>query len=141
MDQSMLHVASAMNSFGTCGFWDFFFVNAIFAADSIYRQFESQVQPNRNQNRLGVAIVAWTIPILKRGDLDMLCQVLGLLAIGIFLFVRYPIGGWSHAAFHVVLTPLMPLLMEIGTSIPASQEHMKAAAQCFALAEHRGTWS
>ena len=141
MDQAMLHVSSAMNAFGTCGFWDYFFVNALFAADSFYRQFEAKVIPKRNQSRLGVALVAWTLPVLKRGDYEMFCQLLGVLAVGIFFFVKYPIGGWSHSAFHVITTALVPLLMQVSSTLPASQEHLKAAAQCFALAEHQSTFS
>jgi hypothetical protein len=141
MDQAVLHISSAMTAFGTSGDWVYFLITGLFAADSFYRQLQPKVQPKRNQTRLGLAILAWTLPVLKRGDLDMFLQIWGLLGTGLFLFVKYPIGGWSHAAFHVVLTPVMPLVMVVGTSLPASQEYLKAAAHCYALAEHRASSS
>lgn len=137
MDQSMLHVQSCLSTYATSGALDFFLVNALFNADSIYRQFEKVVRPRRNQGRLGVAIVAWTIPILKRGDFEMFTQVFSLLAFGIFLFIRYPIGGWSHAAFHLVLVPLMPMLMQIALELDSAQDELAGAARCYALAELR----
>ena len=136
MDQSMLHVQSCLSAYATSGHVDFFLVNAIFNIDCIYRQFEPLVRPRRNQGRLGVAIVAWTIPILRRGDFEMFAQVIFLLATGIYLFIRYPIGGWSHAAFHLVLLPLMPLLMQIAVGLDSSQDELYGAARCYALAEH-----
>ena len=138
MDQAVLHVSSAMTSYGNCGYFgNYMALTVLFAADSFYRQFEPKVQPKRNQNRLGAAILAWTLPVLRRGDLDMFFQLLLCLSIGIFLFVRYPIGGWSHAAFHLMLIPLTHLLLGIGSTLPASQDHMKVAAQCYAMAELR----
>ena len=141
MDQSMLHVQSCLSTYATSGTMDFFLVNVIFNIDCIYRQFERVVRPRRNQGRLGVAIVAWTIPILKRGDLEMFSQVIFLLAIGIYLFIRYPIGGWSHAAFHLVLLPLMPALMQIALELDSSQYEIQLAARCYALAGHHANYS
>ena len=141
MDQSMIHVSSALTSFGTSGSWDFFLVNVLFNPDSIIRQFQPTVIPRRNQGRLGVAIIAWALPILKRGDWDMFFAVLLTLAIGFFLFIKYPIGGWSHAAFHLTLLPLMPLVLTVAMELPAAQGPLRDAAHCFALAELRNTYS
>ncbi|CAB9503060.1 expressed unknown protein [Seminavis robusta] len=141
MDQSMIHVSSALSCYGTSGYWDYFLVNCIYNADSIYRQFQPKVIPRRNQGRLGVAIAAWAIPVLRRGEWDMFMQLVVTLGIGFFLFLRYPIGGWSHAAFHLTLIPLMALLMKIGTDLPASQGTIQGAAQCFAMADLRHAYS
>jgi hypothetical protein len=141
MDQSMIHVSSALTSFGTSGYWDYFLVNVLFNADSIYRQFKAQVKPRRNQGRLGVSIIAWAVPILRRGDWDMFFAVSLTLAIGFFLFIKYPIGGWSHAAFHLTLLPLMPLILTVATNLPSSKAPLHEAARCFALAELRNTFS
>ena len=141
MDQTMIHVQSCLSAYTTSGHMDFFFVNVLFNIDCVYRQFEPLVRPRRNQGRLGAAIVAWTIPILRRGDFEVFAQVIFLLAAGIYLFLWYPIGGWSHAAFHLVLLPLMPLLMQIAVGLDSSQDELHAAARCFALADHHAFYS
>jgi len=44
MDQSFIHVCSALMAFGTTGSWDYFFVNVLFNCDCIYRQFKKKVR-------------------------------------------------------------------------------------------------
>ena len=134
-DQSMLHFCSALTSYATSGSWTFFLVNTLFNADSIYRQFQQEVKPSRNQRRLGVAIVAWTLPILIGGDVELFLKVFSILAFGIFLFVKYPVGGWSHSAFHLVMFPVIPIILQVAVHLPSSQQHLREAAQCYVLSD------
>jgi hypothetical protein len=133
-DQAMIHFCSAVMSYATSGQLDFFLANLLFNADCFYRQFQPEVRPRRNQVRIAISCVAYTIPILRRGDFELFGQLWGILSLGFFLFGAYPIGGWSHAAFHLVLFFLPPLLISAALELPASQGQLKIAAQCAALA-------
>jgi hypothetical protein len=134
-DQAIIHFCSASMSYATSGQLDFFLANLMFNADCIYRQFQPKVRPTRNQIRIAISCVAYTIPILRRGDWELFGQLWGILSLGFFLFGFYPIGGWSHAAFHLVLFFLPPLLIDAALDLPASQGQLRIAAQCAALAK------
>jgi len=132
--QSMIHASSALTSYATSGRWDYFAVCLLFNLDCIYRQlFQDKVTPASNQKRLAAAIFAWALPVWYRGgdDMELFYQIAFVMGLGGFLFVRYPIGGWSHAVFHLALVALMPLLMEVAVRVPASQEPLQEAAHCF----------
>jgi hypothetical protein len=136
MDQAMIHFCSASMAYATSGRVDFFFANLLFNADCMYRQFEKQVHPRRNQMRIAVSVVAYTVPILRRGDWELFGTLWAILGVTGFFFLLYPIGGWSHCAFHLGLALLPPLLMNAAIDLPASQEQLTVAAQCAALARH-----
>ena len=130
----MIHASSALTSYATSGRWDYFAVCLLFNLDCIYRQlFQDKVTPASNQKRLAAAIFAWALPVWYRGgdDMELFYQIAFVMGLGGFLFVRYPIGGWSHAVFHLALVALMPLLMEVAVRVPASQEPLQEAAHCF----------
>jgi hypothetical protein len=135
MDQVMIHFCSASMAYATSGRFDFFLANALFNADCIYRQFMKHVRPRRNQVRIFISLVAYTIPIVRRGDMLLFSQIWCLLAISGWLFSQYPIGGWSHLAFHVVMAFVPPLLMAAAIDLPASQDQLKIAAQCAVMAK------
>lgn len=137
MDQAMIHLASALISYGTSGSWDFFVANVIYNADCIYRQFQRKVRPRRNKIRIMISVVAYTMPILRRGDIWLFFQIWSVFGFGFWLFGAYPIGGWSHAAFHLVVALAPPLLMVAACELPASLEQMKLAARCV-LSNERG---
>lgn len=130
MDQIMIHVASTCMAFGTSGNWDFFLANVLFNGDSIYRQLQTKVRPRRNKIRIGISILAYTIPILKRGDFATFFLFWVIMGISGWLFVEYPIGGWSHAAFHLVVALEPPIIMMSAMQLPSVQEQLQVAAQC-----------
>lgn len=132
MDQSMIHVASAFMSFATSGSWDFFVANLLYNADCVYRQFKLKVRPRRNQIRIIISFLAYTMPILRRGDFVLFGRVWTVFLVSGWLFVTYPIGGWSHAVFHLIMTLLPPLLMTAACQLPAAQYQMRLAAECAA---------
>ena len=137
MDQSMIHFGSACVSYATSGSWDYFVANVLFNLECCVRQFQHKVRPRRNQIRIGISIIFYVLPILRRGDLELFLQVMTVVAVGGWLFILYPIGGWSHTAFHLVLAFLPPLLMMAATELPASQEQLRLAATCAVLAEQQ----
>jgi len=135
MDQAMIHFCSGCMAYATSGRWDFFVANALFNADCIYRQFMQRVRPRRNQVRIFISVVAYTIPLLRRGDLMLFSKIWFLFTISGWLFSQYPIGGWSHSVFHIVMAFVPPLLMTAAVELPASQEQLKVAAQCAVMAK------
>jgi hypothetical protein len=130
MDQSMIHVASALLTYATSGSWDYFIANVLYNTDCIYRQFQTKVRPRRNQIRIGISIVAYTLPVLRRGEFWLFGKLWVVLLTSGWLFGTYPIGGWSHCAFHFVIALLPSLLMNAACELPSAQDQMKLAAQC-----------
>jgi hypothetical protein len=139
MDQSMIHVASALLAYATSGSWDYFFANVLYNTDCIYRQFQHKVRPRRNQIRIGISIVAYTLPIIRRGEFWLFGKLWMVLLTSGWLFGTYPIGGWSHCAFHFVIALLPSLLMNAACELPSAQDQMKLAAQCL-VAGQQGTF-
>jgi hypothetical protein len=134
LDQAMLHVCSACMAYATSGRWDFFAANLLFNMDCIYRHFVTRVRPRRNQIRLAISVIAYTIPILRRGDMRLFGELWLGLGISSYFFLMYPIGGWSHSAFHLLIAVVPPLLLTSAIELPASQGQLKVAAQCAAIA-------
>lgn len=135
MDQAMIHFCCACMSYATSGKLDFFFVNFLYNADCFVRQFFKRVQPRRNQVRIGISVAAYTIPILRREEFLLYSKLGVLFVICGWLFRSYPIGGWSHSAFHIVLAFVPPMLMTAALELPASQNQLRVAVQCASLAK------
>lgn len=133
MDHAFIHVASACASYATSGSWDYFLANLFFNLDCVYRQFKPKVRPTRNKIRIGMSCLAYTIPVLRRGDVWLFVQLWIVFCVSGWLFAKYPLGGWSHSMFHIVIGFVPPLLMVAACSLPASQAQMKVAAQCLVL--------
>lgn len=72
-------------------------------------------------------MVFYTIPILTR-DITLFFECWTVILVSVWLFVRYPLGGWSHSAFHLVIALLPPLMMEAACQI--SRDEIQQAAQC-----------
>lgn len=135
MDQVMIHFCSACMSYATSGRLDFFLVNALFNMDCIYRQFLQEVRPRRNQTLIGISIVAYTIPLLERGEFLVCLKLVTLFSAGGWLFGQYPIGGWSHSVFHIVMALVPPIMMTAALDLSSSQSQLEVAAHCALLAE------
>ncbi len=50
------------------------------------------------------------------------------------LFVQYPLGGWSHGVFHLVLSFLPYLIMNVATELESSQLQINLAVKCAIVA-------
>lgn len=77
-------------------------------------------------------MVFYTVPILLR-DASLFLECWAIIGVSVWLFVRYPFGGWSHSVFHLVIALLPPLIMEAACQI--SQDTIHQAAQCAAMRE------
>jgi hypothetical protein len=131
LDQAMIHVASAFLAYATSASWEYFLANILYNADCFHRQFHKEIFPRRNQIRIAISMVFYTIPILFR-DVTLFFECWAVILVSVWLFVRYPLGGWSHCSFHLVIALLPPLLMEAACQI--SQAEIQHAAQCARIA-------
>ena len=111
LDQSMIHVGATLCAFATSYSIDYLVANVLFCIDCVYRQFQEKVRPRRNKVRLLLSFVAYTFPLLRHGQGVTFVKLWLVFAVGFWLFGTYPIGGWSHAAFHIVMTATPVLLL------------------------------
>lgn len=134
MDQAMIHFCCAFMSFASTGSWKYFAANALFNIDCFYRQFLREVRPKRNQRRIGIAMVLYSLPLPMRGDFLAYFQLVFIFTLSGWLFSQYPIGGWSHAIFHIVLDFIPPIMFATALKLPSSQSQLEVAAHCAILA-------
>jgi hypothetical protein len=130
LDQVMIHFISATMSFATSGSFNFFMANLLFNLDCMYRQFDRQVRPRRNQTRIGISIMAYMIPLLNRGEFFLFSKLLVCIVTAGWFFLAYPVGGWSHSIFHLVIAMVPPVIMAESTNLLSSQDQILLAAQC-----------
>ena len=135
MDQAMIHVISASFAYATSGSLDFFLANLLYNVDCIYRQFQSRVRPRSNKVRIYISILAYFVPLVRRAELDVLVKLFPIYAISGWFFAMYPIGGWSHSIFHLVIALAPPIIMSVAGTLPASQDQLRVAAICAVQAE------
>ena len=65
--------------------------------------------------------------------MDMFLLSWIVIGTALWLFASYHIRGWSHAAVHLTIALLVPILMEAVGELPASQEQIAKAAHCASL--------
>lgn len=159
LDSAFMHLASAPIAYATSGSAIYFIVNAVFNLDCAYKQFEEAVLPQRNLRRIALSILLYILPVLANGHFALFFQfVLMFSACGWVrsfvldltprqlssflipcllaslplwkLFARYPVGGWSHGLFHVVLSFLPYLAIEAAMRLESSQIQISLARQC-----------
>jgi len=133
LDHAFIHVASAFASYATSGRLDFFLVNVAFNMDCAYRQFESKVRPKRNLNRIASSVLLYLLPVLVYKQYLLFAQFFVMFATCGWLFVKYPLGGWSHGVFHLVLSFLPYLIMQVATRLESSQPQIELALKCAAV--------
>jgi hypothetical protein len=68
--------------------------------------------PQGNQIYVLVSTLLYTLPLWWCLHIGWFLQAWTMLGLGFALFKWYPLGGWSHGMFHLVLVGLPPLLME-----------------------------
>ena len=83
-------------------------INAILAAS----HFLPVIYPRRNKLGVLFSIVLYLAPLVARGEFGVLLQAVGIVVVGGFCFALYPLGGWSHAVFHLVMALLPAIILE-----------------------------
>jgi hypothetical protein len=51
-----------------------------------------------------------------------------------WFFIVYPIGGWSHAMFHILIAFLPHGIMVSACKLQISQQQIELATQCAVIA-------
>lgn len=92
-----------------------------------------QATPVKTQLCILLSMFFNTSPLLQRDDMDTFLLAWFVIGPAVWLFATYPIRGWSHAAFHLTIALLVPILMEAAGELPASQEQIAKAAHCASL--------
>ena len=134
LDHAFIHFASACMSYSTSGRIDYFLLNAAFNLDCAFRQFERRVRPRRNLVRIAISVLLYTLPVLRRGFYGVYIQLLAMFGLSAWLFAAYPVGGWSHSLFHIVLSFLPHLIMVSATKLQSCQPQIMLAAKCAVIA-------
>jgi hypothetical protein len=127
LDHAMIHVASTLLSYATSHSVPYLLLNVVYNARGVVAQCDGHaVSPQRNKRRIFISVVLYTLPLLWYGHDDdhdqqqatvhaagisLFLQCWLVLGLGGWLFATYPIGGWSHCAFHLVLALLPPLVL------------------------------
>lgn len=137
LDNAMIHFASACAAYATTGSLTYFILNAIFNLDCAYRQFEEKIQPKRNLFRTASGIFLYTMPILLHGNFMLYFQLSTMFGAAIWFFATYPIGGWSHAAFHICQSFLPYLIMSAAMRLESSQIQISLALRCADMASQK----
>mmetsp|Transcript_9914 Transcript_9914/g.21039 ORF Transcript_9914/g.21039 Transcript_9914/m.21039 type:complete len:353 (-) Transcript_9914:28-1086(-) len=139
LDHSAIHACSILWSYSiSCGSVPFVVFNLAYNADCIRRHFEEEIKPRRNQLRIIGSMLLYTSPLLFMQDddgsrLQLFRKVWGLFVVAVWFFAAYPVGGWSHAAFHIVMIGVPPLLLDMAAKMEADGDWSMAAAQCAVL--------
>lgn len=128
LDNILIHVCSAMWSYGTSGSLCYTLFCTIYNLDCAWRHCEKKIIPERNQRRITIAIVFYITPALFTGSQHIFPKVFAIICVSLWLFVTYPIGGYSHAAFHVVISLLPYYMLLIASNLRISEEQMQRKA-------------
>lgn len=136
MDHSAIHAASICWSYSiSCGSLAFLLLNLLYNADCIRCHWEEEIKPRRNQARILGSMLLYTSPLLFMPDDDgsrfvLFCKIWSYFVVAVWCFVAYPIGGWSHAAFHIVMVAVPYLLLEAAKMEAGGEWSIAAAAVC-----------
>ena len=130
MDHAMIHIAAALFCYATSARLDYSLATTLFNLDSAYKQFQDKICPRRNKFRITLAILAYSLPMLKLppDHEHLFFQFWLFMGAGMWLFAAYPLGGWSHAAFHLTLVGSLWSLLQAA----AWHGDAQFAAQCVA---------
>lgn len=80
--------------------------------------------------RIGASIVAYTLPVLRQGDITTFIGMWIVIGLSAWFFSAYPIGGWSHSAFHIVISLLPPICLHHACGLTVSQGQIVKAIMC-----------
>ena len=137
-DHSAIHAASICWSYAiSCGSIPFLLLNLLYNADCIRCHWEKEIKPRRNQVRILGSMLLYTSPLLFMQDDDgsrfvLFRKIWSYFVVAVWCFAAYPIGGWSHAAFHIVMIAVPVLLLDMAAKMEAEGEWSMAAARCAA---------
>jgi hypothetical protein len=105
-DQAMIHLNSACYAYALSGSLAYFLPCAAFNLAAGRLLFSERVRPRRNKALIALSILLYTAPVARRGCWGAFAGMWALVLAGCTCFATYPVGGWSHALFHLIMLPL-----------------------------------
>lgn len=137
LDHCAIHVCSALWSYSLSGgSIAYFGLNVVYNAHCIKCHLQKEIVPRRNQMRILLSMLLYTAPLLfMHSKLQIFLKVWSIFGVAVWFFAAYPVGGWSHAAFHLVMMAVPPLLLDMVADMEADGEWAMTAAQCRVLKE------
>jgi len=129
-DNASIHFASIFASYATSNRLDYFLFNLVFNLDCMSKQLEKECHPRRNQSRLAASIILYLLPVVVNGHYSLFLQFALMFIMAGWFFGAYPVGGWSHGLFHIILSFLPYLVFQAAMLHPSSQLQINFAANC-----------
>jgi hypothetical protein len=130
LDQAMIHVVSIFWSFGSSGQWTYTLLSMIFNVDSIIGLYRRPFCPRKIFYRFGVALTIQTLPLFINGRPDHIIRLLAIYIASGLMFTKYPLGGYSHGMFHILIAFAPPLVLVASVQLPSVQNELRIAATC-----------
>ena len=137
LDQCLVHFTGALWSYGTSASLSYFTLNLLYNLDCIRLQCQPAIIPRRNQVRILLCVVLYTAPLVFMSNefgeegLMTFLRFWKVFLWGVFFFVAYPFGGWSHTMFHLVTISLPAILMS--HAVANASDWTMNAAKCAAV--------
>jgi hypothetical protein len=139
LDQSMIHIMGCFVNFGISGSVKYSLMTLAFSIDSIVRLFQPGFRPKGNQIRMLISLLFGVMPAFMYGYYVDVIKMVLIYGIAGWMFAAYPLGGYSHCIFHVVMALVTPLQLGMSTRHMISQEAIDIAAKCAVLAQGYST--
>ena len=141
LDQAMIHFIGICWSYGTYGYnhWKCFVFALILNVDSMLRLFQKTVRSRRILCRMAFAFTIPILPFLQDTERVLVFgQLVLIYSISVWLFSKYPFGGWSHGFFHLLITCSNPIMMNTVTAMMERDGFIDVAARCAVIAADTG---
>jgi len=122
-----------MFSFATSGNFHFWLGCLVFNLDCMYRHCKMKIYPNRNLIRVSISALLYLLPLIVRRLYGIFLTATLVLCLSAWLFSAYPLKGYSHSAFHIVIGFIPPLLISAARQLRVSQVLIRSAQECAAL--------
>lgn len=136
LDQAMIHFMSFMFAYATSGNTDYFLIAMAFNIDCMYRLTQKGMRPKRTLIRMVCAFFIPVLPFFVRGNWVDAFLLLSIYGVSGWFFSAYPVGGWSHGIFHLMIFTSNPILMYASLKLDVDEvrDYVDTAAKCFLLA-------
>ncbi len=137
LDQAMIHFMSFMFAFATSANSDYFLITMAFNIDCMYRLFQKGMRPKQTLYRMIAAFFIPVAPLVFRGEWWIVMKLVIIYGISGWLFSAYPLGGWSHGAFHLVCFLSNPILIRssLGLDVDVVRSCIDMAVKCSLVAK------
>jgi len=139
LDQTGIHLVGAVAAYALSGgSVAYSLAVAAFNAFAIRLQWQKQVEPLRNQRNVGISVVLYVTPMIWRRDWANIAKALTWGLPGAYCFAKYPLGGYSHAIFHVLTGGVLQALVASTQLFVAPADGHTAASWWLPLEEAAG---